>query len=221
MRYTLRLLTLQQFQRATALHLRLRAASAARRWRRATSAGARTPFRIGLWVGPARRRRTRPTTPTSAVKQDARQQLGGGAASARRTSCTTAPGAARRSSRGRDIEVDMRRGRPHAARTAATRSAQCPFTPTQAARRGAAGRRRRRGDLPAAAGAADRHGRQVRPDAVEGRGRRCSSARSTAAASATASARPRSRTPTRHPRDGTALPRGQDRRARRRCARPT
>ncbi|HYF64529.1 MAG TPA: DISARM system helicase DrmA, partial [Herpetosiphonaceae bacterium] len=56
MRYTLRLLTLQQFQRATALicaceMIRREAAAGDRRW------GA-TPFRIGLWVG----QRTTPNT---------------------------------------------------------------------------------------------------------------------------------------------------------------
>ena len=45
-----------------------------------------------------------------------------------------------------------------------------PVRPWSRRRRGAAGRGRRRGDLPAAADPADRHGGQVRPDAVEGRG---------------------------------------------------
>ena len=59
MRYTLRLLTLQQFQRATAL---ICACEAIRREDR-RSAGAQTPFRIGLWVGRGRRR-TRPSKRT-------------------------------------------------------------------------------------------------------------------------------------------------------------
>ena len=53
MRYTLRLLTAQQFQRAAAL---VCAAEVLRRARRASTAWGDEPFRIGLWVGGASRR---------------------------------------------------------------------------------------------------------------------------------------------------------------------
>ena len=63
MRYTLRLLTIQQFQRATAL---ICACEAIRREDRAH--WGKTPFRIGLWVG-RRRRRTRPSKPTRGFRR--------------------------------------------------------------------------------------------------------------------------------------------------------
>ena len=69
MRYTLRLLTFQQFQRATAL---ICACESIRRrgcWRTATQRWGETPFRIGLWVG----QRTTPNydrQSAEAIKQD-------------------------------------------------------------------------------------------------------------------------------------------------------
>ena len=51
MRYTLRLLTIQQFQRATALICACESIRRERHWNTATTGGAETPFRIGLWVG--------------------------------------------------------------------------------------------------------------------------------------------------------------------------
>ena len=65
MRYTLRLLTLQQFQRACLAHLRLRDAPP----RRIAPPGATTPFRLGLWVG---QRSTPNTTQDSerAIKEE-------------------------------------------------------------------------------------------------------------------------------------------------------
>ncbi len=72
MRYTLRLLTIQQFQRATAL---LCACESIRREDEKTWGG--TPFRIGLWVG----RRTTPNTTAQAeeaVKLAKGQNQGGG-----------------------------------------------------------------------------------------------------------------------------------------------
>src|SRR5690606_13458434 len=97
MRYTLRLLTLQQFQRATALicaceMIRRDAAAAGdSRW------GAE-PFRIGLWVGA----RSTPTAPTTPARRSSKPRYGPDApapspASAARSSSRTAPGVAVRS----------------------------------------------------------------------------------------------------------------------------
>ncbi len=77
MRYTLRLLTIQQFQRATAL---ICACESIRRnaLEKGDSQWGRTPFRIGLWVG----RRTTPNKTedaAEAIKQArGNQYLGGG-----------------------------------------------------------------------------------------------------------------------------------------------
>ena len=107
MRYTLRLLTLQQFQRAAALlcacELRRRKlygdgrTEDQRRW------GA-TPFRIGLWVGPgvdAEPHRGRRGVGQAGAPARRRRR-----AARRRSSSRAARGAAPSSSGGRDIEVD-------------------------------------------------------------------------------------------------------------------
>jgi hypothetical protein len=127
MRYTLRLLTLQQFQRAAALlcacELRRRAlygrgaTDAERRW-------GRTPMRIGLWVGQA----STPNRTEDAeqwVKQ-ARQRSGGvrGSSPMQLARC---PWCGSELQGGRDIEVDTARDRTLL--TCSDVSGQCPFTP--------------------------------------------------------------------------------------------
>ena len=127
MRYTLRLLTLQQFQRAAALlcacELRRRAlygkgeTAERRRW-------GTTPMRIGLWVGQA-------STPNSTedaeqwVKQ-ARQRSGGvrGSSPLQLARC---PWCGSLLEGGRDVEVDVHRGRTLL--SCSDTSGQCPFTP--------------------------------------------------------------------------------------------
>lgn len=127
MRYTLRLLTLQQFQRAAALlcacELRRRKLYAngrteeERRW-------GDTPMRIGLWVG-------RASTPNSTedaerwVKQ-ARQRNGGGRGSSP-MQLARCPWCGSELSGGRDIEVSTLRGRTLL--TCSDTSGQCAFTP--------------------------------------------------------------------------------------------
>ena len=78
MRYTLRLLTAQQFQRAAAL---VCACEVLRRERSppATRGGATTPFRIGLWVGAAVDARTRPSDGRGDRDQRARRLAQGAA----------------------------------------------------------------------------------------------------------------------------------------------
>ena len=127
MRYTLRLLTLQQFQRAAALmcacELRRRRlygkgeTDEQRRW------GA-TPMRIGLWVGQA----STPNRTEDAeqwVKQ-ARQRSGGvrGASPMQLARC---PWCGSELQGGRDIEVDADRGRTIL--SCSDTSGQCAFTP--------------------------------------------------------------------------------------------
>ena len=73
MRYTLRLLTIQQFQRAAALICacedirRHRAGQGDTRW-------GKTPFRLGLWVGGS----TTPTGQATATRRSKRRMAGGG-----------------------------------------------------------------------------------------------------------------------------------------------
>jgi len=98
MRYTLRLLTLQQFQRATAL---ICACESIRR-EALESGDARwgaEPFRLGLWVGSK-------TTPNStAASHDAiASQIGGGATPAQLTNC---PWCGSKIDAGKHIKVDQ------------------------------------------------------------------------------------------------------------------
>ena len=127
MRYTLRLLTLQQFQRAAALlcacELQRRRlygkgeTAEQRRW-------GQTPMRIGLWVGQA----STPNRTEDAeqwVKQ-ARQRSGGvrGASPMQLARC---PWCGSELQGGRDIEVDTDRGRTIL--SCSDTSGQCAFTP--------------------------------------------------------------------------------------------
>ena len=127
MRYTLRLLTLQQFQRAAALlcacELRRRAlyddgkTAQQRRW-------GSTPMRIGLWVGQA-------STPNSTddaenwVKQ-ARQRGSGGRGSSP-MQLARCPWCGCKLDGGRDVDVD--RGRDRTLLSCSDTSGQCAFTP--------------------------------------------------------------------------------------------
>jgi helicase-like protein len=127
MRYTLRLLTLQQFQRAAALlcacELRRRAlygkgqTAEQRRW-------GTTPMRIGLWVGqmstPNR------TEDAEAWVKQARQKGGGGRGSSP-MQLARCPWCGSELSGGRDIEVD--RGRERTLLQCSDTTGQCAFTP--------------------------------------------------------------------------------------------
>ena len=126
MRYTLRLLTLQQFQRAAALMCACEVRRRALTGRRdATARWGETPFRIGLWVGQASTPNR--TEDAEAWSRRARQRSARRARVRRRCSSRAARGAARRSSR-----RPRRRGRPgprpHAAVLLRTRSGACAFT---------------------------------------------------------------------------------------------
>jgi len=124
MRYTLRLLTLQQFQRATAL---MCACELLRRERRMIDERwGSTPFRIGLWVG----RRSTPTTTEQAddwAKRAAKSPtgvVGGGGSPMQLARC---PWCGSELKPGRDLKVDLKRRR----RTllfCSDRMGACPFT---------------------------------------------------------------------------------------------
>jgi len=128
MRYTLRLLTLQQFQRAAALlcacELRRRTlygkgeTAEQRRW-------GRTPMRIGLWVGQA-------STPNRTVDAEAwvkraRQRNGGGGRGSSPMQLARCPWCGSELNGGRDIEIDTGRGRTLL--QCSDVSGQCAFTP--------------------------------------------------------------------------------------------
>jgi len=108
MRYTLRLLTLQQFQRAAALMcacelLRRDRILADPRW-------GTTPFRIGLWVG----RKSTPTNTNQAidwVQRAARSPTGSGGATGSPMQLARCPWCSTDLKPGRDLKVDKDRGR--------------------------------------------------------------------------------------------------------------
>ena len=134
MRYTLRLLTIQQFQRATAL---ICACEVIRR--KALEQGdtrwGRTPFRIGLWVG-------RKTTPNrtdeaaEAIKQlRGNEYFSGGSGSPYQL--TTCPWCGSAIEAGKHLSVDTY---PHGAARTLTycgdKFGNCPFSQRQAAKEG-------------------------------------------------------------------------------------
>ena len=152
MRYTLRLLTAQQFQRATAL---VCAAELARREDEATWGA--EPFRIGLWVGTD-------VSPKRFEEADEQLQQGQRRTAAHRLTVLQVQ---RCPWCGTPITAAQRQGREGDAAGATCYCgddlARCPFAKGGAGRRGPAGADRGRGDLPADAGVRDRHRRQVRP----------------------------------------------------------
>jgi hypothetical protein len=126
MRYTLRLLTIQQFQRAAAL---ICACETIRR--EDPKKWGQTPFRIGLWVG----QRTTPNTTdgaAEAVKQEHghgkyKGPVGGGGSPAQLTNC---PWCGSRIHPGRDIKVEAyQRGRGRTLTFCSDLKGECPFSP--------------------------------------------------------------------------------------------
>ena len=165
MRYTLRLLTIQQFQRATAL------ICACEVIRREDPGGwGEVPFRIGLWVGS----RVTPNR-TSDAEDWVKQQRGGKGAPSRALGSphqlTSCPWCGTELHPGQDIDVDM-----VIRRTLVTcPDPFCAFGEARQSEAGTSCRGRRRGDLPAAAQPDHRHGRQVRAAHLAWRDdRRCS-----------------------------------------------
>jgi hypothetical protein len=133
MRYTLRLLTIQQFQRAAAL---VCACETIRREDPKT--WGETPFRIGLWVG----QRTTPNTTdqsAEAVKQEHghgkfRGSVGGGGSPAQLTNC---PWCGSRIHPGRDIKVEAyQRGRSRTFTWCSDLMGKCPFSKAQSPEEG-------------------------------------------------------------------------------------
>lgn len=101
MRYTLRLLTLQQFQRATTLicSMELLRRAESQKW-------GRVPFTIGLWVG----QRTTPNTTSDshiAIQKERDGKFGTGSTPAQLTSC---PWCGSEIKAGRDIDVNRETG---------------------------------------------------------------------------------------------------------------
>ncbi len=126
MRYTLRLLTLQQFQRATAL---ICACEILRREDKLRTWGA-TPFRLGLWVG----QRTTPNT-TEQSEESSRQDRGlyqrgsaiGGVGSPRQL--TNCPWCGSPIDAGRDIKIEpFAKGRGRTFIYCGDLLGRCPFS---------------------------------------------------------------------------------------------
>ena len=121
MRYTLRLLTLQQFQRAAALicACELLRQEDPDRW-------GDEPFRIGLWVG---QRSTPNWTEDAAEAIKQRATTWAGAAAARPISSPTARGAASRSMPGQNIHVEtVEAGRGRTFQYCSDPMGECPFS---------------------------------------------------------------------------------------------
>ena len=143
MRYTLRLLTAQQFQRAAALVARPRCCAASDD----ADAWGDEPFRIGLWVGGGGlaelvRRGGRGRSPRPATAGD-------GQAQPRAADADAARGAARSCAAHRDLDPTTTRRRILLYCADGEGADACPFSPRPTRRRGPADPHRRRGDLPA------------------------------------------------------------------------
>ena len=161
MRYTLRLLTLQQFQRASTL---ICACETIRRGDPARWGD--EPFRIGLWVG----YRTTPNTTddsAEALKQAHGQRPGGAMGTpAQLKHC---PWCGSVIEPGRDIEVRSFKKASGRTLLYLRRQARAlSLLASSGQRRRHSGCCRRRGDLPAPSVLGYRDGRQVRSDALEG-----------------------------------------------------
>ena len=127
MRYTLRLLTLQQFQRASSL---ICACEVLRREDSATWGP--TPFRLGLWVG---QRSTPNTTDDSAEANKQEHGMRGGSGSPRQL--TNCPWCGSPIEGGKNIEVETYgRGRGRTLIYCSDPYGQCPFSKKQASREG-------------------------------------------------------------------------------------
>ncbi len=165
MRYTLRLLTLQQCQRAATL---ICACETLRREDEAL--WGREPFRLGLWVG----ERTTPNKTTDSdewLKRNHGQfnraaSLSGVGSPQQLTNCPWCGRADRPRQEPQGLDLRARE-RPHAG-VLRRHLRSVPVLRAQGAGRGHPDRRGRRGDLPPPPVAAHRHGRQVRAHAVEG-----------------------------------------------------
>ena len=157
MRYTLRLLTSQQFQRATAL---VCAAEVARR--RDEDTWGKEPFRIGLWVGTD----VSPKRFEEAETQLKKASTGGGY---RLTvlQVQRCPWCGSKIDV-RDLHADPRNRRIYV--YCGDELAELPVLPGRRRRGRAADPHGRRGDLPARPGVRHRHRRQVRPARPRGRG---------------------------------------------------
>ena len=164
MRYTLRLLTIQQFQRAAAL---ICACEVIRRgdekkW-------GKEPFRIGLWVG----QKTTPNT-TDQAAEAIQQEHGGkykGRGSGSPAQLTNCPWCGAKIQPGpRHQGRELRQGPMPHRHLLRRRARPLPVQRQELAAGGRPGRRGGRGDLPPPADSPDRHGGQVRPDAVERQG---------------------------------------------------
>ena len=212
MRYTLRLLTLQQFQRATTLICAcevIRHQAEARgdhRW-------GRTPFRIGLWVGaastPNRTAHGEEALKTATGNADKKRHgaVGGSGSPHQLTNCPWCGSKIDFTPRCYHIETASK-GRGRTFVYCGDKFGQCVFSRRQSPDEG----------LPILVvdeeiyrrlpSPADRHGGQVRPDAVEGRGRDALRPGRWDSASGTGSGPPRSTTPgaTRRPRTASSQP---------------
>ena len=182
MRYTLRLLTAQQFQRAAAL---VCAAELARREDEATWGS--EPFRIGLWVGTdvsARSGSRRPTSSSTKANED-------GGAPADRAADPALPVVRHADRRRRNVEADGDHARVFV--YCGDELAECPFAEGGPVDEG----------LPVltvdeeiyrlAPAFVHRHRRQVRPAGPRGRGRRAVRLRRAGAAPGTATSTPTTR----------------------------
>ncbi len=162
MRYTLRLLTAQQFQRAATLICACEVRPP-RAEPPATSGGATTPFRIGMWVGGSV---SANKTQDAAPDLDDLQQHRAGPRAPAPTSLVACPWCGRGARPARDAKLAP----PAVADADHLRRLEGPLPVHRQAvgRRGDPGGHRRRGDLPAPARPGDRDGRQVRPAPLAG-----------------------------------------------------
>lgn len=129
MRYTLRLLTLQQFQRASAL---ICACEVIRQeaWNNGDTRWGDDPFRIGLWVG-QRTTPNRTEDSAEAIKRDHNHWTGGTSAAGSGTPAqlTYCPWCGSPIDPGRDISVEtFKQGRCRTFIYCSDKTFQCPFT---------------------------------------------------------------------------------------------